>query len=184
MWHTVIVTATEWDNFFALRCNPAAQPEMQETASAMREAMWASNPVELDHTGWHCPGVSQSDMALPLDKDIFTDKLVWPLVSAGRMAKVSYLTHGNPENPNESYRRARNLTSNGHWSPLEHPATPFSGEDWQWVDEQKVAILNETPDAPESVLDRCEFIGNFRGWKQLRKFFPNEENFARLETED
>ena len=26
MWHTVIVTATEWDNFWNLRCHPDAQP--------------------------------------------------------------------------------------------------------------------------------------------------------------
>jgi cysteinyl-tRNA synthetase len=28
LWHTVIVTATDWSNFFALRANPEAQPEI------------------------------------------------------------------------------------------------------------------------------------------------------------
>ncbi len=32
---TVIATATEWDNFFALRCHPDAPPEFQELANQM-----------------------------------------------------------------------------------------------------------------------------------------------------
>ena len=38
MWHTVIVTATEWDNFWNLRCHPDAQPEIRLVAEAMRAA--------------------------------------------------------------------------------------------------------------------------------------------------
>ena len=37
MWHTVIVTATEWSNFFALRANPMAQPEIRVIAEMMRD---------------------------------------------------------------------------------------------------------------------------------------------------
>jgi thymidylate synthase ThyX len=34
MWHTAIITATEWDNFFWQRCDPMAQPEMKAVADA------------------------------------------------------------------------------------------------------------------------------------------------------
>ena len=44
MWHTVIVTATEWDNFWNLRCHPDAQPEIRLVAETMRDAMEASEP--------------------------------------------------------------------------------------------------------------------------------------------
>src|SRR5487761_1175166 len=37
MWHTAIVTATDWRNFFALRANPSAQPEIQRAAYLMRD---------------------------------------------------------------------------------------------------------------------------------------------------
>lgn len=48
MWHTVIVTATEWDNFWNLRCHPDAQPEIRLVAQGMRAAMEASEPAQLD----------------------------------------------------------------------------------------------------------------------------------------
>src|ERR1700722_3009673 len=44
MWHTVIVTSSEWENFFALRCNPLAQPEIRAAADAMCEAISNSIP--------------------------------------------------------------------------------------------------------------------------------------------
>ena len=42
MWHTVIVTATEWENFWNLRCHPDAQPEIRLVAETMRDAAAAS----------------------------------------------------------------------------------------------------------------------------------------------
>ena len=38
MWHTIVVTSTEWDNFFGLRCSPLAQPEIRAAALLMRDA--------------------------------------------------------------------------------------------------------------------------------------------------
>ena len=37
MWHTVIVTATDWDGFWHQRCSPLAQPEIRVVADAMRD---------------------------------------------------------------------------------------------------------------------------------------------------
>jgi hypothetical protein len=54
-WITVIITATEWSNFFALRDHPAAQGEFQQLARAMREAMDVHTPRELRHGQWHLP---------------------------------------------------------------------------------------------------------------------------------
>ena len=51
----VIVTATEWDNFFYLRNHPAAQPEIHELARQMWE-IYKNNKPELLHIGeWHLP---------------------------------------------------------------------------------------------------------------------------------
>ncbi len=48
MWHTVIVTATDWENFWNLRCHADAQPEIRKVATMMREKVEASSPVDLD----------------------------------------------------------------------------------------------------------------------------------------
>jgi len=49
MFHTVIVTATEWDNYFHLRCHPAAHPDIRKVAELMRDALAASVPKEQNY---------------------------------------------------------------------------------------------------------------------------------------
>lgn len=61
LWHTVIVTATEWDGFWAQRCSALAQPEIRVAAEAMKEAYDASEPTELSHGQWHTPLIQPSD---------------------------------------------------------------------------------------------------------------------------
>ena len=45
----VIVTATEYTNFFNLRLHPDAQPEMKQLAVVMQAAMNGSTPTKLEH---------------------------------------------------------------------------------------------------------------------------------------
>ena len=59
---TVLVTATEWDNFFALRCHPDADPTMRTLAEAMREAMAASDTYNAQPGwSWHLPYITEAD---------------------------------------------------------------------------------------------------------------------------
>lgn len=118
MWHTIIVTSTEWDNFFKQRCTPQAQPEIRVTAELMRAALEASTPQELDTAQWHLPLLTEQDGTL----DIMTQLKV----SVARCARVSYLTHDgirSIEADLELYDET--LAKWGHWSPLEHVATPL-----------------------------------------------------------
>src|ERR1700749_1248679 len=55
MWHTCICTATEWENFFALRANPEAEIHIQELAHKMLEAANVSIPRKLKEGEWHIP---------------------------------------------------------------------------------------------------------------------------------
>ena len=159
MWHTVIVTATEWDNFFALRIHPAAAPEIKLAAERMQEAMWLSEPEIKRHDG---PLLRTKDAHLPLvspDEYPPDDGNVesWMMVSAGRCARVSFDTHENFEPPSKSAERAEALRQAGHWSPFEHQALPLD----------RVGV----PSGRE---------GNFRGWEQFRKQFAGESNFKTL----
>lgn len=62
LWHTVIVTATDWDNFFALRCNRLAQPEMRAAAEAMQAALAGSEPEPFEYGNLHIPYVENEDI--------------------------------------------------------------------------------------------------------------------------
>lgn len=121
MWHTVIVSATTYKNFFALRCHPDAQPEIQRAAYMMREAMDKSAPSLVDYGEWHLPYIDDEDrknFALPELKKI----------STGRCARVSTLTHDGNRDPQKDISLGTDLATKGHWSPFEHPATPLEGQ--------------------------------------------------------
>ncbi len=123
-WMHTIVTATEWDNFFELRCHPDAQPEFQVLACAIRAAMDESAPVERAssvqrvESSWHLPYVSDDERA-----NFHPHTL--PKLSAARCARVSYLKHdGTPPVLSEDMTLFERLVGGKplHASPIEHQA--------------------------------------------------------------
>lgn len=158
VWHTVIVTATEWENFFALRTDKAAQPEMQITAKLMRDAMEASTPRKLVHGDWHLPyydekvdfeavydWYSKGGEAEPTD--------VIRAMSVVRCAAVSYERQQASRPISEYLSRHDDLLAAGHMSPFEHQA-----------------LVNE------KAFGVCDlYSGNFRKpWMQYRKMLRGE----------
>lgn len=151
--HTAIISATDWDGFWAQRLHKDAQPEIRIAAEKMKEAYDASEPEAFLSGQWHMPYIDCGD-SLHLDDylaakgktvsmDRFTDLL--KMVSVARCARVSYLTHDGFRSIEKDLELFQKLVRHrpAHASPLEHVATPV-GED-------------DTPT-----------LGNFTGWKQLR----------------
>jgi thymidylate synthase ThyX len=145
MWITVIISATDFDNFFALRCHPDAQPEIQKIAKMMRESYERSVPhlvTEEGANGWHLPFLKIEDYKNnPLHTFNDLRKL-----SVARCARVSYLTHDGQHDPEVDLMLHDRLAASGHWSPFEHVAEAAPGKG----------------------------SGNFQGWEQYRKMFRNE----------
>jgi hypothetical protein len=113
---SVIVTATEWDNFFELRDHPDAQPEIQELASKMHKAMEDSEPILRQY---HLPYVSSEEREQ--HKVDVCKKL-----SSARCARVSYLTHdGKLPEFSRDIKLHDDLVGGRpiHASPTEHQAT-------------------------------------------------------------
>lgn len=138
MWHTVIVSATNWDNFWGLRLSPLAQREISAAAFAMKSAYDKSQPQPLTQGEWHLPYLRPDERDMSLD--------VKMKVSAARCARVSYLTHDGIRDVAKDLELYDRLTTTTppHASPLEHVATPCPPCD-----------------------DHCH-LGNFTGWDQLR----------------
>lgn len=121
MWHTILVTSTEWANFFNLRCSPLAQPEIRVAAELMLEAYEASTPRVAHNSYWHMPYIDDEDRRMFTAEDLRR-------ISTGRCARVSLLNHGKgTREPKEDIRLCERLCSNDpkHASPLEHIATPM-----------------------------------------------------------
>lgn len=149
MWHTAIVTATDWSNFFALRANPQAQPEIQRIAYMMRDLYGARTPDLLSENEWHLPLIQADEFELSIE--------ALKKMSTGRCARVSYLTHDTGRRDMEKDIRLHDsLLRSGHMSPFEHIARPMTDDE----------------------RSRERYSGNFRGWHQYRKDIPNEQDYA------
>ena len=115
MLTTVVVSSTEWDNFFTLRCNPDAQADIRRVAVAMRYALQESTPRYAKWGQWHMPYMDTSDGEV--SQDIL-------FLSASACARVSYLREGTPMD----VERARELAKAKHLSPFEHVAQAERGQ--------------------------------------------------------
>lgn len=113
LWHTVVVTATDWRNFFAQRCHADAQPEMQTIACMMFDAMEAAAPVP---RRFHLPYVTAEERRLFSVSDC-------RVYSAARCARVSYDRQGEGGSEQERYAM---LLKGRHMSPFEHQAHAFN----------------------------------------------------------
>jgi hypothetical protein len=174
MWHTAIISATEWNNFFALRDHEAAQPEFRITAQLMKKAMAASEPLELEEDEWHLPLVDLGSEFLEAKATGHWD--YWADISASRCARVSYNRQHDDEPRENTEARAEKLATSGHLSPFEHPARPFTAEEQQAIDTVQSLVIDSS--LPIHPVINSEFCGNFRGWVQKRKLISGEANFA------
>lgn len=114
---TLIVTATDYENFFLQRCHPAAQPEMQALAYAMNDCYVNSKPVMIHQGQLHLPFYNnEHDKLLPLSDLI--------KILIGRIARVSYLNHDGKRNNDSDLALFNKLYSAQprHYVPFEHVA--------------------------------------------------------------
>jgi len=138
---SVIVTATDWDNFFELRNHPDAQPEICELAIAIHAAMIASRP---QYRELHLPYVTDEEEQAYIDGKLTLETLF--KISTARCARVSYLTHdGVKPSIDKDVRLHDQLVGSVpiHASPTEHQAMASTS-------------VNEV------------YYKNFRGWRQYR----------------
>ncbi len=125
MWITIVMTATEWNNFFRLRCHPDAEIHFQKIAGMIRDGLTGNTPTQTAVGGWHLPFV-QSDELPHFDVGVLAR------VSAARCARVSYLTHDGNRSVGEDLKLFDRLCQGsgfGHWSPHEHVAQALDTED-------------------------------------------------------
>lgn len=162
MWHTAVITATDWDNFFQQRLalledgTPAAQPEMYELVRLMDEALYMSQPAKIDVGDWHIPYITDDDFTrVEAETTPFSVTRLCQ-ISVARCAGVSYLTQGAEGRDHDKdvalFDRLRNAEP-PHWSPFEHVATPLSG-------------LPRHAD---------QYADNFRGWQSYRNMLEKDK---------
>jgi hypothetical protein len=161
----VLVTATQWSNFLALRDHHAAEPHMRLLAQAIRKALDEAPRHTLQPGEWHLPYIGPHE------------KAEWVIeaqikMSVARSAHLSYETvEGKPIDIETGFRIYGQLLSSipMHASPAEHQAQAD-----EWVDRWK-----GKPHVGEQVSDAGWWQhprehGNFVGWRQYRKMLKGE----------
>lgn len=144
MWQTIVVSSTEWDNFFDLRLarddeeNPLADIAIFDGAIQMKNVIDESIPSKVGWNDWHLPLTG-------FDGDGSLTKTQLCKVSVARCARVSYLTHDGSRDVAADLKLYDRLLQSKHLSPFEHVAHPALGRH-----------------------------ANFYGWEQLRQLVAKE----------
>lgn len=134
-WITVCVTGdpAAWSNYFALRCHPDAQPEIEKQAKMALGLYLTSVPTEVKVGCWHLPyfGGPEDYEYMSANNLKQTDAVA---ISIGRCARTSLLTQDGKRDPakdvelHDRLREAKPI----HASPFEHVAEAmgYGGKKW------------------------------------------------------
>lgn len=176
-WMKTIVTATEYDNFFWLRCHADAQPEIKVLAEKMYEAMQGNTPSPLKYEDWHLPYV-ETYIPLGMCKAKYSVNGVSVSleqalkVSASCCAQVSFRALDDGlEKAERIYDRLVNSVP-VHASPFEHQAKPmeYANTDDSFYSEGNGVIEQGVTHTDTS---GNYWSGNFKGWIQYRQLIDN-----------
>lgn len=155
----VVITSTEWDNFFELRAHEDAQPEFEELARDIKAAIEQAPIVELSNGEWHTPYVTSKrengELRYYNDEGEQITEEQALLISASCCAQLSYRKNNTSlEKAQDIYKLLIESTPK-HQSPVEHQATPVG----------KLYKKGITHTSKGLSL----WSGNFRGWIQYRQ---------------
>ena len=190
----VVITGTDWGNFFNLRIHPDAQPEICMLAYKMYKAMEDSEPQLLKGEQWHLPYVNsaKSDALDSMgnryeDLDYYVGDFNFLSledaikISAASCASVSYRSEGMTL---EKADKIFDMLINAeviHASPFEHLATPI--RPYRMADKPYLSDFNGVDgDSWEDGVTHMNrqgqlCSGNLRGWVSYRHQLPNNTNW-------
>lgn len=168
----VLVSATEWSNFLALRIHEAAEPHIQMLAREIKACLDLPAMQELRPGGWHLPFVSKDEVTEAFIRAGYVPTEgpkapFWPAaldylrkLSTARCASTSYLTvDSKPMLPSVAEALHDKLVGASplHASPAEHPAQA----------DEKGTLFNAT-------WRNAGQHRNYVGFRQYRAMLPND----------
>lgn len=177
-----LVTATNFDNFFNLRCHKDAQPEIKMLADLMYQAMQESTPEVLKAGEWHTPYVNHTrgedgslwyfttgerydiNDGVWVNTTEYLDQDQAIKISCSCADQVSYRKN------NTSFEKALAIydklvnSEPVHASAFEHCATPIDIDSFK---DDGITHWLSNGNVPCS--------GNFTNWVQYRQLIPNHD---------
>jgi hypothetical protein len=183
-----VMTATELDNFFWLRLDEDAQPEIFELARCIRECLEKSEPQPLQPGEWHTPYVYQKhSKSTGIHYFIYDEKGQQKFITKDEALAISssccaQVSYRNLDNTYEKAMAIYGRLLSGakvHASPFEHQATPMAKRDLSGIKSERGAVnFQPIPDSWEKGITHVDREGNFwsanfKGWVQHRQLLDN-----------
>lgn len=160
----VVVTSTDFSNFFWLRSHTDADPTIKALSDLMLDAFIKSKPQLLDFGEWHLPYIETKKTSTGIlyfvDNEQVTEEQA-KMISASCCAQCSYRKQDTSLDKAENIYKRLIESVPVHASPVEHQALCFDSN-YYW---------------PEGTTHRDKqgvyYSGNFKDWIQLRQLVPN-----------
>ena len=188
LYHTIIVTASEWQNFLALRAHSAAEIHIQDLAFKMLEVYNKSTPKQLKQGQWHIPfgdkmdedriyelldeSGGDPDRYVEIDDEEIQEAKV--KIATARCARVSYLNYEGTDDYEKDIKLHARLSNLGHWSPFEHCAQAMTDTEYR-TNVRGDGKITSDHDYELAFNKKDEgWSGNFKGFIQYRKMFLGE----------
>jgi hypothetical protein len=178
-----VLSATEYDNYYWLRDDKAADPTLEVLAHTMKQAHEQSVPRLLRPGHWHTPYVAYFEdgkgggthWITDADNNVLT-------ISTEDAIKVSAARCGAVSFRNEDYGLEQCLRVNDklvgddrkHASAFQHQATPMKK-----MDERNWTNIMNAPSSWEAGISHMDCQGSlwsaqYKGWVMNRKLIPGE----------
>lgn len=182
-----VVTATEFDNFFYLRCHADAQPEIKALAECMYQALQQSTAEVLKPGEWHVPYVNTS-------RDAAGKRCYWNFISDTEKVEITLeqaLKISASCCAQVSYRKSENSLEKAllvydrlveskpvHASPFEHQGTPMKMEVGLGMEHKDKPVnylcaIGYQNGVTHSGVDGRRWSGNFKSWIQHRQLIKD-----------
>lgn len=189
----VVVSSTEWANFFALRDHEDAQEQIRLLAQGMKHEYTCADPVQLGYGEWHLPFIRPEDDELVqeflagLDYDLNAEA-AWgnrgPTLEMFDAAEFAFRDLPASMDPEIKVKLVISAARCARASYMNFRGDTEIGQDYatfmKLVGSQPVhASPLEHQARPASSAEGGWRCGNFVGWQQFRKFVPGEAHFDR-----
>lgn len=189
-----VVSATEWDNYYWLRDDVAADPTLEDLARTMRQAHEQSTPQVLKAGEWHLPYVKTArnphgKLCYLIEPDQKGGE--WDEMNLDEAIKVSSARTGAVSFRAVDYGLEQCLRvyeklvgdERKHASAMQHQATPMQAK--QGMPMSICGRVNQafSPDTWQDGISHADREGNlwsaqFKGWIMNRKLIPGENYHA------
>ena len=165
----VVLTATDFNNFWWLRKHKDAQPEFKYLAEEMHDLYFGTPSETLLYGDWHVPYVN-TDKTSGATSRVYLDEK-GNVISANEALKISAscCAQASYRKNDTSLEKAESIFSRliesepVHASPTEHQATPMDAG----------CTLNATKGVTHEDKNGVLYSGPLRNWIQHRQLIPN-----------